>query len=196
MATITMPMSVDAALSQMCTTAMADAVSKLSAKYGFDAEEASRFLDLGSVKIARKRGPSPKKESEKPEKPKKLTKKEVKKAEKEAKKAEKAAKPKRAPTGYLMYSNEHRAEVKAELEAALGDGEKLKPQDTVKRLAADWKELSKEEQAVWKLKAAESVSQTASEAESEPEPEPEPEPEVAPEEDGSDDESLALSDSE
>ena len=190
MATITMPMSVDAALSQMCSDAMSDAVSKLSDKYGFDAEEASRFLELGSVKIARKRGPSPKKESEKPEKPKKLTKKEVKKAEKEAKKAEKAAKPKRAPTGYLMYSNEHRAEVKAVLESALCDGEKLKPQDTVKRLAADWKELSKEEQSEWKLKAAESVSQTASEAESDPESE------VVHEDEADDEDDLVLSDDE
>jgi hypothetical protein len=79
----------------------------------------------------------------------------AKKAEREAKKAAKEAKPKRAPTGYLMFCKELRPEVKAALEKLLEEGEKLAPTDTVKELAAQWKDLSDEDRAEWNKKAAE-----------------------------------------
>jgi len=152
--TIMMPQSIDLALNELVSDAMEQAVAKLSDKYGFDSTEASRFLELDSVKIARKRGSVVKK---------------TKKVDKEAKKAEKEAKPKRAPTGYLMYSNVHRAEVKAQLLSELDEDVKLKPQDTVRKLAVNWKSLTDAEREEWKIKGAESVSQPTSEVESESE---------------------------
>jgi len=149
-----MPQSIDLALNELVSDAMEQAVAKLSDKYGFDSTEASRFLELDSVKIARKRGSVVKK---------------TKKVDKEAKKAEKEAKPKRAPTGYLMYSNVHRAEVKAQLLSELDEDVKLKPQDTVRKLAVNWKSLTDAEREEWKIKGAESVSQPTSEVESESE---------------------------
>ena len=155
--TIMMPQSIDLALNELVSNAMEQAVAKLSDKYGFDSTEASRFLELDSVKIARKRGSVVKKT------------KKVDKEAKKAKKAEKEAKPKRAPTGYLMYSNVHRAEVKAQLLSELDEDVKLKPQDTVRKLAVNWKSLTDAEREEWKIKGVESVSQPTSEVESESE---------------------------
>ena len=84
----------------------------------------------------------------------------AKKAEKAAKKAAKAAKkaaregkPKRAATGYLLFCDDLRPEVKAALEAQLPVGDKLSPQSTVTELAAQWKALSEVERGDWNAKA-------------------------------------------
>ena len=138
-ATIMMPTQIESAIREMCADAMTQAVAALAEKYGFDADEANRFLAETEVKIVHKRGPSPKAE------------KETKKATKA--KADKADKPKRGKTGYLLYADEVRAEVKAELEAELGDDEKLKPQDVVKAIAARWKEEDQEVRDEWNAKA-------------------------------------------
>ena len=138
-----MPQAFDQAIREMCGDAMSQAVAALSEKYGFDADEASRFLELDQMKIARKRGPSPKKEEDK----------KSKSAKKETKAKKDETKPKRAPTGYLMYSKEVRAEVKEELVEALGEDEKLKPQDVVSAIAVKWKALAQEERDEWNSKA-------------------------------------------
>ena len=65
-ATIMMPTQIESAIREMCTDAMSQAVAALAEKYGFDAEEANRFLS-SDVKIVRKRGPSPKKDEVKKE---------------------------------------------------------------------------------------------------------------------------------
>lgn len=137
-ATIMMPNQIESAIREMCTDAMSQAVAALAEKYGFDAEEANRFLSNSDVKIVRKRGPSPKKD-------------EVKKESKP--KADKTDKPKRGKTGYLLYADEVRAEVKAQLEAELGEDEKLKPQDVVKAIAARWKAEDQEVRDEWNGKA-------------------------------------------
>ena len=94
----------------------------LSEKYGFDLEEALRTLKLETTKVKKEKAPKAAK---------------APKAEKPAK-VDKADKPKRAPTGYLLFSADVRPEVKAELEAELEEGEKLKPQATVSAIAARW----------------------------------------------------------
>jgi hypothetical protein len=138
-ATIMMPTQIESAIREMCTDAMSQAVAALAEKYGFDAEEANRFLTNSEVKIVRKRGPSPKKEKE---------------GKKESKaKEDKSDKPKRGKTGYLLYADEVRAEVKAELEAELGEDDKLKPQDVVKGIAARWKAEDQEVRDEWNAKA-------------------------------------------
>ena len=139
-ATIMMPQQIEVAIREMCTEAMSQAVAALDDKYGFDLEEANRFLASSDVKIVRKRGPSPKPEKES-----------KKDAKKEAK--SKTDKPKRGKTGYLLYADEVRDEVKAVLLANLGDDEKLKPQDVVKTIAAKWKAEDEDVRAEWNAKA-------------------------------------------
>jgi hypothetical protein len=137
-ATIMMPQQIDAAIKEMCSDAMGQAVAVLAEKYGFDADEANRLLSTDDLKIVRKRGPAVSPKAEKPKK---------------ADKASKADKPKRAKTGYLLYADEVRAEVKESLIAELEDGEKLKPQDVVKAIAARWGEEDAETKEEWKSKA-------------------------------------------
>jgi len=76
-----------------------------------------------------------------------------KKAKKEKKPDSDDDKPKKKRTsGYILYSNSTRDEVK---EALTVDGEKPKNPDIMRELAKNWKALSEEEQEVWKAKAKE-----------------------------------------
>ena len=71
------------------------------------------------------------------------------KKEKKEKKPVDPNKPKKT-SGYLIYSNSVRAEVKEQLIAGGGEG---KPKEVVQAIAAKWKELGDEEKAVWNEKA-------------------------------------------
>jgi hypothetical protein len=71
------------------------------------------------------------------------------KKEKKEKKEVDPNKPKKT-SGYLIYSNSVRAEVKEQLIADGGEG---KPKEVVQAIAAKWKELTDEEKAVWNEKA-------------------------------------------
>ena len=136
-----MPSAIEESIRECCSDAVTQAVAALAAKYGFDAEEAHRELNLDEIKIMRKRGP--------------LVKKSVSKKATKAKDEKDSSKPKRKITGYLMFSREMRPEVKAQLEGALEEGEKLKPQTTVAALAAAWKELEIDERTEWNKRASE-----------------------------------------
>lgn len=138
--TIMMPSTFDQAIREMCSEAVNQAVTALAAKHGFDAEEAMRDLGVGEIKLVRKRGPSPKKETEKSVKKQKT-------------KDSGEPKPKRAKTGYLVYQAFARPETVAELTLLLDEGEKLKPQAVVKAIAAKWQALSGEERMDWMTKA-------------------------------------------
>ena len=176
MSTITMPNAIEGAIKTMCEETVAQVVAILATKHGFDGEAAMRDLKLDDLKIVRKSGSSPKaiksKSAVSDDKPK----------------------IKRGPTGYLLYANSTRSETRAEMEATLEEGTKLKPQMVVTTIAAKWKALSDEERAEWVAKAKslpssddESNSKSSSDDEGKPEmvavPEPEPkaEPEVEPE---------------
>lgn len=78
------------------------------------------------------------------DKPKKKPKKD-KKAESDDDKPKK-----KRVSGYILYSNANRDEVK---EALNVDGEKPKNPDIMRELAKNWKALTEEEQEVWKNKA-------------------------------------------
>ena len=71
------------------------------------------------------------------------------KKEKKEKKEVDPNKPKKT-SGYLIYSNSVRAEVKKQLIADGGDG---KPKEVVQAIAAKWKDLGDEEKALWNEKA-------------------------------------------
>lgn len=135
-----MPSTLDESIRACCLEAVGQAVAALAAKYGFDAAEAERQLNLDEMKIQRKRGPVPKKS--------------VTKLDKKPKAAADPDKPKKRLTGYLLFSKEQRPEMKAALEAELEEGEKLQSKTVVGALAAAWKALTAEEQAEWKEKAA------------------------------------------
>ena len=132
---------------------VAELVLKLSVKYEFNFDEAMASLDVKTEAVVVAK--VSKEDAKKAKEDEKI----AKKAAKEAKDAAKADKPKRATTGYLVYSKEMRDQVKATLIAAkLVSGEldgdaKLKPQDVVKELGTRWKALSLEEQLVWNNKA-------------------------------------------
>jgi len=136
-ATIMMPNEIDNAIREMCADAMTQAVDTLAAKYGFDAEEANRFLASDELKIVRKRGPAAKDNKPKPKKSP----------------VDVGDKPKRAKTGYLLYADQVRQEVKDELTAELAEGTKLKPQNVVKAIALRWKDEDQEVKDEWKQKA-------------------------------------------
>jgi len=74
-----------------------------------------------------------------------------KKPKKEKKAESDDDKPKKKRiSGYILYSNTTRDEVK---DALTMDGEKPKNPDIMRELAKNWKALSEEEQEVWKNKA-------------------------------------------
>ena len=123
--------------------AIMKSVSSLADHFGFDAEEAQRFLNMEGLSLE----PKTKKKAEKAEKGPKKPKKAKAKSESDE------DKPKRKPTGYLMYTTAQRPVAKLALEAALAEGEKLKPQNVIVELAKMWKELSEQEQEVWKSTA-------------------------------------------
>ena len=130
-----MPSQIDTAIQEMCTDAMNQAVMVLSKKYGFDNDEAARLLSESGIRVVRKGSKSNKLEPS-PSKTKTKT-----------------DKPKRGKTGYLLYADAMRAKVKADMESELDEGEKIKPQDVVKRIAAAWKEIGDEEKAKWQADA-------------------------------------------
>ena len=143
-AVITMPNAIEESIRECCADAVSQAVTALAAKYGFDADEAKRDLILDELNIHRKRGPVPKKS--------------VAKKTQNAKTEPDASKPKRNITGYLLFSREMRPDMKAELEADIEDGEKLKPQTVVIALAAAWKDLDEAEKSEWNKRATEEAA--------------------------------------
>ena len=76
-----------------------------------------------------------------------------KKPKKEKKTDSDDDKPKKKRTsGYILYSNSTRDEVKDLLTV---DGEKPKNPDIMRELAKNWKALSDDDQEIWKAKAKE-----------------------------------------
>lgn len=140
--TVAMPNEIDSAIKSMCGEAIRQAVSALAEKYEFDADDASRFLNIDDLKIVK----SSNKVTDKPNASKK-TKKDATSSD------EDKPKTKRGPTGYLLFTKDQRPAVTAELKANLGEGEKLQSKDTITELATRWKSLSDDAKSVWNAKA-------------------------------------------
>jgi len=147
MATLTITMHSDEEVVRTaCTDTANQVVAALAAKFGFDAEEGLRELNLGEIKIQRKRG-APAKKSVK----------------KKSKDEDGKPKAKRAATGYILYQASVRAEVKAALEDELRiqaeqSGEpqpKLQPQAVITAGAARWKAAAQEVRDGWNAAAKE-----------------------------------------
>ena len=154
-----MPNALNQALEDVAHQSMAAAAHALAEKYEFPIEEAMRHLNLDELKLVKKRGPSPKSQAEKDaaKEEKKAAKKAAKKAEKKAEKKSGASsdeeKPKRAKTGYLLYSAEVRDEVKSDLTEELEEGARLLGKHVISEIARRWKELPADEVAAWNEQA-------------------------------------------
>ena len=84
----------------------------------------------------------------------KETKKETKKAKKdEGSSSTDEPKKKKGMTGYLLFGKQMRPAIKADMEAELEDGVKLKPQLVVTEIANRWNALDDDEKAEWSEKA-------------------------------------------
>lgn len=93
-------------------------------------------------------------EASKPKEAKKEAKKETKKVKKdEGSTSSDAPAKKKTTTGYLAFGKAMRPEIKAEMEAELEEGVKLKPQLVVGEIAKRWKALDDDEKAEWNEKA-------------------------------------------
>lgn len=79
---------------------------------------------------------------------------EVTKKESKGLKKDGTPRKKRAPCGYMIFSNEKRTEVREEL-VAEADGEKVPPGAVVKKLAEMWNALGDEEKEPFNMKAKE-----------------------------------------
>jgi hypothetical protein len=157
MSSIAINQTVELAVLKMMTSNTEDIVTKLAEKYGFDAKEA---LELTLPKEVVKKEVVPRKSKGSPKAEPKSTK---------GKGKDKEDKPKKAKTGYLLFSDSVRAEVRAELEEAADEGTKVMAKEVVRGIATKWKELSVEEQSEWKTIAEEAKSPPESEHEEEAE---------------------------
>jgi hypothetical protein len=79
---------------------------------------------------------------------------EVNKKESKGLKKDGTPRKKRAPCGYMIFSNEKRAEVRDQL-ISEADGEKVPPGAVVKKLAELWNALGDEEKAPYNTRAKE-----------------------------------------
>jgi len=136
MSTIAINSSVEAAVFKMMTSNTEEIVAKLAAKYGFDLDEA---IQLVAPKEIIKKEVTPRK----PKEPK----------DSKKSKDSKKDKPKKAKTGYLLFSDSIRAEVRSELESQAEDGVKVMAKEVVKGISIKWGELSEEDKAEWKAQA-------------------------------------------
>ena len=159
-----MSATVMSAINVMCSDAKSQAVKDLAEKYGFDVEEAQRFLNNENVVEEPKEKVKEKKVKEKV-KEKKVKEPNVKVEEKSEEKVEEKVeeksdddKPKRKPkpNAYSLFSKDQRPVARLVLEAGLAEGEKLPGPVIQKELAKMWKALSDEERAPWKQAASDS----------------------------------------
>ena len=142
--------SVERAILVMVTQEQERIVKVLAQKYGFD--EAEALGSLEAVSSVEKKEVTPRKPKE--DKPVKA--KPEPKGKGKAKKEESdEPKAKKAKTGYLLFCDAARASAKAKLEREAEEtgGEKVMAKHVVTLLAACWKDLDEEQQAVWKARA-------------------------------------------
>ena len=134
--TIIMSQTIEKSIKEMCSSAMDQTIVALSEKYKFDVEEARDHMKTGDIKFVKGRAVSPKKETKK-----------------DKKALDDTPKEKKAMTGYMLFSKEHREAVTEKAKSSLKTGEKYQASGTVKTLGAMWSALSKEEQVKWNEKA-------------------------------------------
>ena len=149
MASMMINSSVERAVLVMVNQEQERIVKVLAEKYGFDEDEAMECLE--AVRVEKKEVTPRKPKEDKPVKAKPEP-----KGKGKAKKEESDdPKPKKAKTGYLLFCDAARASARAKLEREAEEtgGEKVMAKHVVTLLAACWKDLDEEAQAVWKERA-------------------------------------------
>ena len=151
MTSITINASTESAVLTMLASQQIRLVAALAERYGFDGEEAHGLLgEITSVvrKEVKPRKPKESKEVKEESKPKG-------KGKAKATKGDTTIvidKPKKAKTGYLLFCDAARPSARQKLEAS-AEGEKVLAKHVVTLLASAWKDLNKEDQAMWKERA-------------------------------------------
>lgn len=139
--------STESAVLTMLASQQERLVATLAEKYGFDGDEAHELL--GEVTSVVRKEVKPRKPKEAKEEPKPKGKGKAKAAIGEPVEE----KPKKAKTGYLLFCDAARPSARSKLEAAATEGEKVLAKHVVTLLAAAWKDLEEEDQAMWKERA-------------------------------------------
>ncbi len=147
MTTLDIPPALTSAIEQLNVQTRMACADALAAKYGFDSEDAKRFLASSGGSSSKAKG---------------KTKGKAKVAEASA---DGAAPKKRPQTGYLLFASEMRPTVKTEMAADLGEDEKVPPQEVVKELAKRWKALEQDEREAWKARAKTPPASSSTESE-------------------------------
>tara|TARA_R110002074_G_scaffold172331_1_gene334890 strand:- start:3669 stop:4085 length:417 start_codon:yes stop_codon:yes gene_type:complete len=128
--------AIENSIKEMIASGIASAqeqqVVALAEEYKFDVEEGRKVFKVKDIKFVKGRAVSPNKGK---------------------KVVDDTPKVKKAMTGYMMFSKEHRDDVTEKAKSALKEGEKYQASGTVKTLGAMWSALSKEKQIVWNDKA-------------------------------------------
>ena len=148
MTTLDMPPALTSAIEQLNIQTRMACADALATKYGFDSEDAKRFLASSGGSPSKAKG--------------KMKKGKTKVVEASA---DGAAPKKRPQTGYLLFASEMRSTVKTEMAADLGEDEKVPPQEVVKELAKRWKALEQNEREAWKEKAKTPPASSSTESE-------------------------------
>ena len=157
MSTMMINASTESAILGMLASQQERLLTTLAEKYGFDEEEARETLgEFTSVtrKEVKPRKPKESKEAKEELKPKGKGKAKAAKGTVAIAIGEPVEeKPKKAKTGYLLFCDAARPSARSKLEAAAQEGEKVLAKHVVTLLAAAWKDLGEEDQAMWKERA-------------------------------------------
>ena len=149
--------STESAILDMLASQQERLLTTLAEKYGFDEEEARETLgEITSVtrKEVKPRKPKEPKEAKEEPKPKGKGKPKAAKSSVAIAIGEPVEeKPKKAKTGYLLFCDAARPSARSKLESAAQEGEKVLAKHVVTLLAAAWKDLDEEDQAMWKERA-------------------------------------------
>lgn len=149
MSTMMINASTESAILTMLASQQERLLTTLAEKYGFDEEEARETL--GEVTSVVRKEVKPRTPKEAKEEPKPKGKGKAKAAKSDGESVEE--KPKKAKTGYLLFCDAARPSARSKLEAAATEGEKVLAKHVVTLLAAAWKDLEEEDQAMWKERA-------------------------------------------
>ena len=149
MSTMMINASTESAILTMLASQQERLLTTLAEKYGFDEEEARETL--GEFTSVTRKEVKPRTPKEAKEQPKPKGKGKAKAAKSDGESVEE--KPKKAKTGYLLFCDAARPSARSKLEAAATEGEKVLAKHVVTLLAAAWKDLEEEDQAMWKERA-------------------------------------------
>ena len=159
MSTMMINASTESAILSMLASQQERLLTTLAEKYGFDEEEARETL--GEFTSVTRKEVKPRKPKESKELPKEQPKPKGKgksKATKDAVERDPVEeKPKKAKTGYLLFCDAARSSARSRLESQCyrhgGPDDKVLAKHVVTLLASAWKDLTPQDQDMWKQRA-------------------------------------------